>query len=689
MPDYLLEIGVEELPASFVASGLKSLAAAAKDALVRARLEPTSVTVLGTPRRLGFIARGLPDRQEDRSETVTGPPWSAAFRDGEPTRAALGFAQKNGVEVADLQKLSTDKGDYVTAHVSEKGKAAAELLSELLPEVCARISFPKQMRWGAGEHSFGRPIHWLVSLLGEEVVPFTLADIVAGNESRGHRFLSPDAFAVQSASAYVDALRSHHVFADTGERRRKMKDALEFAAAEIGGELAHDEFLLDECASLVEEPFVVPGRFDEDFLSLPEAVVVSVMRDHQRYFAVRDLKGALLPRYLNVVNTANARDVIAKGNDRVLRARLADARFFVEEDRKQPLEGRLAKLDTVVFQRKLGTIGDKVRRIEQLAGSMAAECGADVEKTRHAARLAKTDLESLIVFEFPELQGQMGRYYAEAEGIDAEVTQAIAEHYQPASADDAVPTGVIGSLVGVADRLDTLVGCFGIGQQPSGSADPFALRRAALGIIRIALHGEVDVDLERWSAEAYDGFEVELQDRDQVRASLDEFFRARLRAHYAQTLRGDVVDATLAAWHGGSVRDLEARMVAVDGFRERPEYEALATAFKRAFNIAKGAERGAIDQELLEEGPEAALASTFGKVRVGFDDAIAARHYTKALALVASELRGPIDTYFDEVYVMVEDEAVRANRLRLLASIADTVSRVAHFHLLAGPESTS
>jgi glycyl-tRNA synthetase beta chain len=409
------------------------------------------------------------------------------------------------------------------------------------------------------------------------------------------------------------------------------------------------------------------------------------MRDHQRYFAVRASDGgALLPAYLNVVNTAEDPDTIAKGNDRVLRARLADGRFFVEEDRKAPLANRLPKLESVVFQSKLGTMGAKVRRIQANARALATASGADADACEEAARLCKADLETLIVYEFPELQGEMGRWYALREGIDPSIADAIRDHYRPQGADDVVPDQVVGAVVAVADRIDTLVGCFGIGLVPSGSADPFALRRAALGIIRIALEGPIDVDLRAIITEAYGAYagEAALATASEVHEALGGFFRGRIRGMLKDSFGGDVVDACLGAWDGTSLRDLRSRIEAVTELGAAPEFEALAIAFKRAFNITKESARGPIDSSLLEAGAEAALAERFGTVRDQIRKATGERRYTDALKLVAKELGVPIDRFFDEVFVMVDDVRVRDNRLRLLGEIADTVNDIAHFHQL-------
>jgi glycyl-tRNA synthetase beta chain len=687
--ELLLEIGTEELPSSFVREALQSMQASALDLMAQARLATPRLQAhtMGTPRRLALRVRGLAPSQPDRDETLMGPPWAAAFDEsGSPKKAAEGFAKKHGVGINALRKESTDKGDYVTVRVHEAGKTTAEVLAEVLPELCGRISFPKSMRWGQGDVAFGRPIHWIVSLLGGDVVEFEFANVRAGRVSRGHRFLAPQSFQIEDATRYEELLVVAHVVVDVAGRKDRMMDELRAGAAKLGGVLQPDPFLAEECVSLVEEPFVVPGRFDREFLDLPDAVVISVMRNHQRYFAVRESDGGpLLPAYLNVVNTALEPDTIAKGNDRVLRARLADARFFVEEDLKAPLATRLRKLESVVFQSKLGTMGQKVRRLQTNARALAARSSAGEEACAEAARLCKTDLETLIVYEFPELQGEMGRWYALREGIDPSVADAIRDHYRPQGSDDQVPDQPVGAIVAVADRIDTLVGCFGIGLVPSGSADPFALRRAALGIIRIALEGPIDVDLRELIREAHAAYagDAALAPVSETHAALDEFFRGRIRAMLKDEHGADVVDACLGAWDGASLRDLKARVDAVTELRNAPEFDALAIAFKRAFNITKDSEQGPVNSDLLEAGAERALAERFATVRDEIRKATEERRYAEALKLVAKELRTPIDRFFDEVFVMVDDEDVRENRLRLLGEIADVVNGIAHFHQLA------
>lgn len=679
----LFEIGVEELPASFVAGALEAMPELARNLLAQARLAHGEIRAVGTPRRLALLVDALADRQADLSETVLGPPKSAAFEDdGTPKKAAIGFAKKLGLAVEQLVVEVTDKGAYVAGVREERGKDAAEVLPELLAELCRRIPFRKSMRWGEGEVAFGRPVHWLVALHGERVVSVEFAGARAGRVTRGHRFLAPEPFALEHASRYADALREAHVLVDPAERERVMRERLEAAAKEARGALVPDPFLVGENASLVEEPHVLCGAFDPVFLELPDEVTIEVMRGHQRYFALRSPDGRLMPRYLAVVNTARAPEVIVRGNDRVLRARLADARFFVEADLERGLSARVPQLDQVVFQAKLGTVGERVRRLEVLVGHDAA--------AREAARLCKADLVTLIVGEFPELQGVMGRFYALREGASPEVADAVRDHYLPRGAGDDVPTATASAHLAVADRADLLVGCFGLGLVPSGSADPFGLRRAALGVVRIALEGPTDVDLRavlRAAHTAYRDQGKPVGDEAAVLASLDEFFRGRLRAFLADRYPTDVVDACLGAWDGGSIRDLSARLDALEAFRRLPAYESLAVAFKRAYNIAKDAPEGELDLELMTEDAERALAERFSTLAPTLRQAVEARDYQRALTLVAEQLREPIDRFFDQVFVMVEDARVRDNRLRLLGAIARTLTAIAHFHLLgAQPE---
>lgn len=686
--DLLIEIGVEELPASFVARALEALPGLATKLLADARLTHGAMRALGTPRRLALAVTAVADRQPDLSEDLLGPPKSVGIGpDGKPTKAGEGFARKAGFGPDAIRVVSTDKGEYLAVRREEKGKPAADVLPELVARLCAQIPFQKSMRWGPGEITFGRPVHWLVVLHGERVIDASFAGVTAGRKTRGHRFLSPRERELDSASSYVDVLRDAKVLVDPSERREAMQAALERGARELSGKLVDDAFLVEECLGLVEHPFVVAGAFDPSYLDLPEDVIVAVMRGHQRYFAVRDATtGALLPAYLNVVNTANDPDTIRRGNDRVLRARLADARFFVDEDRKTTLASRADKLGGVVFQAKLGSVREKTERVQALLSTIR-QFAPEVPSHDGVAALAKADLVTLIVGEFPELQGVMGRWYALEEGLAPEVADAIRDHYCPKGASDAVPVQLLAAALSVADRADTLAGCFGLGLVPSGSADPFALRRAALGIVRVALEGPLDVRLDVLFDRAHTLYTESgktLAPKADVLAKLDDFLRGRLRAFFEGKHPGDVVDACLGAWRGGSVRDLAARLRALEAFRQLPEFASLAVAFKRTHNITKDAPPGDVDAALLEPGEESTLAEAWNGVRPRFAAHVKAEAYEQALMLVANELREPIDRYFEKVFVMVDDARVRDNRLRLLGDIARALTSVAHFHLLSG-----
>jgi glycyl-tRNA synthetase beta chain len=679
--DLLIEIGTEELPAGFVNRALEALPKLLVDALDAARLTHGEAKAYGTPRRLAVIVKDVAERTPDVEEEVLGPPKSAAFEaDGTPKKSAEGFAKKFGLGIADVRLVKIEKGEYAAVTRKEKGRDAGAVLAEIIAALPARIPFQKSMRWGQGEFAFGRPIHWIVALSGDAIIDGAFAGIAFGRTSRGHRFLSSGAIEIASASRYVETLREAHVVVDEAERRSRMVDALHAAAKRGGGELIPDDFLVVENASLVEEPFVVLGSFEERFLALPEEVIVAVMRGHQRYFAVRDPKsGKLLPHYLCVANTAIDPALIAKGNDRVLRARLSDARFFVEEDRKKTLASRVTKLDGIVFQAKLGSVGEKVRRVGVLATAIGAPKGDE------AARLAKADLVSLIVGEFPELQGLMGRWYGVAEGLDAEIADAIRDHYLPKGAGDAIPAAPLSAALAIADRADTLVGCFGVGIVPTGSQDPFALRRAALGVLRIALEGPLELDLVETLERAHAGFvdqKKNVAPWTELGPKLDEFVRARLRVLFAEANTADLVEACLAAWDGRSARDLDRRVRALAAFKKDPAFESLAIAFKRAWNIAKDTASGSVDEALLEAGAERDLWQSFARIRTAMEEHTSRGDYPAALALVAAELRAPIDRYFTDVFVMVDDARLRENRLRMLRTIAGTINRVAHFHLL-------
>ena len=594
--DLLLEIGVEELPSAFVESAVAALPGLLADRLVELRLVHGEIHSGGTPRRLAVWAANVAERQPDLDEQVLGPPVRVAFdAKGLPTKAATSFAAKLGCPVEALSRIETPKGEYLAAQRKEAGAAATMLLPAALARLCGEIEFKKSMRWADGDVAFGRPVRWIVALYDAERLDFSFAGVRSGRASAGHRFLAPEPVEIATPSDYVDTLRKRHVLVDVKERAQVMMARLRRAAAEAGGQLIEDEFLVRENGSPVEEPHVVAGSFDAAFLALPERVILDVARGHQRYFGVRAASGALLPRYLAVVKTAEKPDNVRRGNDRVMRARLADAKFFHDEDLKTPLGERRARLDGIVFHKRLGSVGDKVRRLERLVSALGERLALSAE-AREAARLgtplAECDLVTLMVGEFPELQGEMGRAYALAQGVAPEVADVIAEHYQPRGADDDTAPTDAGALVALTDRLDTLAGCFAVGLMPTGTADPLALRRAAIGCLRTLLDRRWDLSLAEATRLAYAGvssLKLDLSEAETVE-KVTTFLRERLRGLLQAP--DDVVDACLAASFDAP-HDAALRAQALAAMP--PEVRAAAgEVFKRAANIAKYAPQGAV-----------------------------------------------------------------------------------------------
>jgi glycyl-tRNA synthetase beta chain len=689
--DLVFEIGTEEIPAGFLARALPELEAQATRRLEQVRLDHAGVSAVGTPRRLALLVRELADRQPDLSERVIGPPASVAFdADGKPTKAAVGFARKNGVDVETLVRAEVEgkKGEYAVCTRREEGRPAAEVLSELLTRLIAELPWPKSMRWGHREQSFVRPVHWIVALLGTEVVPVEFAGIRSGRATRGHRFLSSGELAVEGGpTGYVEGLRKAFVIVDPETRRDMITAELSRIEREVGARVRPDEALLDEVAYLVEYPVAVCGEFDRAFLEVPEEVIVSAMRAHQRYFAMEDAEGTLVNRFVTIAGTVT-RDVavVRSGNERVLAARLADARFFFREDQKHSLDQLARKLETVVFQSRLGTIGAKVERVAagalELAGILGHEV-VDAEVVARAAALSKADLVSAMVGEFPDLQGAMGSHYARLAGEPSEVCDAIEQHYLPRGAGDRLPSAAAGAVVAIADRMDTLVGGFAAGLAPSGSADPYGLRRAALAVLAILADRNWQVPVSALVSEAAHKLESQLAVTEAHRAQVLEFFTTRLRGMLIERgLPADCVDAALTAG-ADDVPDALARAEAVSRLRNRPDFEPLATAFKRVANILKGeAAAGEPDPGRFTEAEERDLWTSFQDIAARVERRLGDRDYHDALTVLA-DLKLPVDRFFDKVLVMDEDPAVRANRLALLGRINQTFTRIADFRQLA------
>lgn len=689
--DLLFEIGTEELPASFVQAGTKALPSLFEARAAALRLAHGAVRAVGTPRRLALLVSDLADTQPDLAEELVGPPVSAAFKDGAPTKAAEAFARKCGLTVAELEHRETAKGTYLAATRREEGRATRELLPDLLLGLLRAIPFRKSMRWASYDEAFGRPVRWLVALYGADVVPVTFAELPSGRTTFGHRFLAPSPIEIGTPAAYEETLRAAHVVVDPDARRQAMLGRLRAAAEELGGTLVEDAFLVEENLSLVEEPHVIVGSFEDRFRDLPEEVILAVAKGHQRYFGVRGADGRLLSRYLAVAGTALRPDLIAKGNDRVMRARLADALFFFREDQRLPLERRGEKLGGIVFHVKLGSVGEKAARIEALTGALAELFGVDAatrDAAVRAARLAKCDLVTLMVGEFPELEGVMGRAYALAEGRDARVADAIRDHYRPLGGHDEPPSTDEAALVGLADRLDSLVGIFGIGLSPTGAADPFALRRAAIAILRTLLARGWDPSLRGLVERARPAFEAQgialSLSGGELADKLADFLRERLRNLLVAELPQDVVDACLAV-EGDRPTDVRDRARALATLS--PELRARAgEVWKRVTNIAKQAPDGApLDPRELEASPHPAEIAVYDAQRgvaAAIDDALATRDHARAFAEMA-RLAPLLQEYFTHVFVMAEDAKLRDNRLRALRAVRDAFRRVADFQLLS------
>ncbi len=685
--DFLFELGTEELPPLALPELERALAEGIRSGLATAGLTHGELVSYAAPRRLAVLVRELPTTQPEQVLKRRGPPLNAAFdKQGAPTRAATAFAESCGVALEALGRITEGKGEFLFFEGSKPGAATATLLPGIVQAALDALPIPKRMRWGAGEAEFVRPVHWIVMRFGAETLPARLLDTDAGATTRGHRFHAPQALDIPAPADYADVLRSRgHVIASFAERRAQIREQVLARAAALGGRAVLDDELLDEVTALVEWPVAVDGCFDERFLALPREVLISTLQDHQRYFAVEDAGGALLHRFITVSNI-DSHDVarVREGNERVVRPRLADAAFFQQQDRRQTLAAWREGLDKVTFQAKLGSIGDKVRRIAALAGQIAPAIGADAALAVRAAELCKCDLLSAMVGEFPELQGIMGTYYASADGEDPRVAVAIREHYQPRGAGDALPTDTVSASVALADKLDTLAGIFGIGQKPSGTKDPFALRRAAIGVLRIVLESRLELDLAELVAKAVAAQPVKSAD---TAAEVLAYLQERMRAHYLEA--GHPAESFEAVLATGTTRplDFDARMQALGGFRSRPEAESLAAANKRIANIlrksAAGEVPGAVDPARLGLAAERALHAAVEGVATAVEADLRARRYDAALATLAG-LRPAIDAFFTDVMVNDPDPALRANRLALVARVRGLFAGVADFSRLPG-----
>ncbi|MES3039752.1 MAG: glycine--tRNA ligase subunit beta [Pseudomonadota bacterium] len=679
--DFLFEIGGEELPPKSLLMLATALRDGVADGLAKAGLIHGGVDFYAAPRRLAVVVKQLAAQQPDRVIAVDGPPVKAAFdAEGRPTQAALGFARKNGIDIADVDR-SGEKLRYVR---EVKGDSAVALMPGIIDLALKNLPIAKRMRWGASRVEFVRPMHWVVMLYGSDIVPARLLDIASGRTSHGHRFHHPQAVTIATAGDYLQAMRSAHVIADFAIRREKIRTAVTALATKEGGSALMPEALLDEVTALVEWPAPLVCSFEERFLAVPQEALISTMQDNQKYFCLIDAAGQLMARFITVANIeSSAPEKIVAGNEKVVRPRLTDAEFFFNQDKKITLAERNERLKNVVFQAQLGTVYAKAERVSALAAHIAGEIGGDIEQARLAGLLCKSDLASELVSEFPELQGIAGYHYARHESLPEEVALALNEQYLPRFAGDTLPTVKTGQAVALADKLDTLTGIFGIGQPPTGSKDPFALRRAALGVLRILIEGALDIDLEKLvqTATAQHGSALTSAT---TAADVFDFLLGRYRAMYEeQGITVDVIQAVQAC-RPTVARDFDRRVRAVAHFRALPEAAALAAANKRVSNIlAKEAVSGGeIQAELLQPGAEMALADAVKALSGQVAPLYAAGDYGSALTALAS-LREPVDRFFDEVMVMADDPAVRANRLRLLSWLRALFLRVADISQLS------
>jgi glycyl-tRNA synthetase beta chain len=692
--DFLLEVGCEDLPARYVAPLADALANGMAGGLEKRGVAIGKVTRYCTPRRIAVAIEAVAERQPDQAVERKGPQVAAAFKDGAPTPAALGFAKSCGVDIA---KLKQENG-YLVFRSKSKGRKTLELIPDIFTETLKQMDelVPKRMRWSSGDVTFVRPVRWLLALFGSRIVPLSQWGLSAGRKTYGHRFHAPAAISLKSTAAYETSLRDAKVWTDFQTRRSEIRRQVESEAARLGGTARVTEELLDEVTALVEWPVVISGRIEERFLQLPPEVIVSTVETNQRYFTVfsdtpavagqmRADSGFLKPLFITVMNieSHNVGEVIA-GNERVVRPRLTDALFFWEQDRKQPLEAYGEKLKSVTFQKELGSIADKVGRIKLLAENIGGARGEEADLAARASTLCKNDLVTRVVYEYPELQGLMGGYYARAANEPEAVAQAIAEHYRPVQAGGPIPNTRTGQVVALADKLDTLAGIFRIGQKPTASKDPFALRRAALGALRICIEGELDVDLRKALQRAWE-LQPVAERKDSTLTDAWTFIVERLRGYCLE--RGATPEQFEAVRAVGATNPLDfiKRLDALKNFMASPAAATLAAADKRARNLLKqaGEMSGGVQAQLLQDEAEQMLFKELERIEAVLEPLRARRSYYSMLRELAV-LKEPVDAFFNAVMVMAEDAALRANRLALLARLDALCRDVADLSCLPG-----
>jgi glycyl-tRNA synthetase beta chain len=691
--ELILEIGTEEMPASFIEFALSDLKEGARKKLEGAALNFKEASTYATPRRLTLRVSGLADKQEDQTKEAYGPPVNIAYDDnGKPTKPALGFAKSQGVDIKDVVRVKRDRGEFLAVVKEFKGQKTEKLLKEILPDLILSIPFRKSMRWGDGEITFARPIRWVLAVYGGKTVTFDLGGVSSSSKSYGHRFMHPGAFKVTGWDDYNEKLENGYVILDQDRRKSDIIKGVNTLAKNIGGKIAQDEELLETVTNLVEYPLVLKGDFEKEFLELPREVLISVMKNHQKYFPVTSAKNKtkLLPHFIFVCGTpVKDNRVVVKGNERVIRARFTDARFFFDEDKRSPLGDKVDELKGMVFLSNIGSYFDKAERLKLLASSIAKNIDfkGSIKDIETAAWLSKADLATQMVFEFPELQGIMGKYYAELCGEKKEVAKAIEEHYMPVSRDGELPGSDIGSIVSIADKADTISACFISGLIPTGTQDPYALRRQAIGIINIILERGYHLSL-------CDLFEVSLntitkqtktklkEPKENVFSSISDFITERFRnVMISEGYSQDVVDAVVSV-ELDDIVEAQRKIEALSEFRKAPDFVALGIAFKRVVNIVKDHTRTKVKESLFLESVEKELYDSFNKVREKVDSEISVKNYEKSLSLM-KDLKEPVDKYFEGVMVMDKDPDLKKNRLSMLSHIRELFFKIADFSKLS------
>lgn len=689
--DFLVELGTEELPPKALKSLSEAFTQGIISGLEKAQVAFSEYQAFAAPRRLALLIKGLETAQPDQNLERRGPAVKAAYdAEGNPSKAALGFARSNGVEFDALEQLETPKGAWLVYRSIKKGEQTSSLLPEIVSQSLAGLPIPKRMRWGASRTEFVRPVHWLLMMLGNDVIDCEVLDLKSGNTTRGHRFHANRELPVSAPADYEKYLQEQgKVMAGFEARRETIREQVQAVAANIGGTAVIDEDLMNEVTALNEWPVALSGRFDGEFLAVPSEALISSMKGHQKYFHVVDGEGALLPHFITVSNIESSEPHhVVEGNEKVIRPRLADAKFFYDTDKKQTQEARREKLKPIVFQAQLGSVFHKTERVARLAAYISATEGGDAETAKRAGQLCKSDLVSEMVLEFPELQGIMGQYYAENDGEPADVCKTLNEQYMPRFAGDELPSTLTGCAVAIADKIDTIAGIFGIGQLPTGSKDPFALRRASIGVLRIIVEKKLNLDLEALVAEAMAGYQeqgVELPEADQLNTTSVNYMLERFDAAYQEEGVSAEIINSVKALRPTRPLDFDLRIKAISRFNLLDEADALSSANKRVSNIlAKAGDiiiPDSVDETLLTEAAEVELAKVLFAKKTEVAPALNEGLYAMAMESLAA-LKEPVDRFFDQVLVNAEDESVRLNRYALLKQLRSLFLHVADISLL-------